>query len=180
MGAPRVQADATTPGSAGSLTAADARRCHPSVPQLSFHSPLGAVTLSEEDGAIVALDWGWGRDQDGTPLLLQAREQLCAYLDGELDHFDLPLFPAGTPYRRRVWSELQAIPFGSTRTYQELAHRIGGSAHSVGRANGANPIPILIPCHRVVARNGLGGYTGSEGLETKRTLLALEVRRFAA
>ena len=180
MAAPRVQADATAAGSAGSLTAADARRCHPPVPQLSFHSPLGAVTLSEEDGAIVALDWGWGRDQDQTPLLLQAREQLSAYLDGELDRFDLPLSPTGTPYRRRIWSALQAIPFGSTRTYQELAHQVGGSARSVGQANGANPIPILIPCHRVVARTGLGGYTGGEGLETKRTLLALEVRRFAA
>ncbi len=171
---------AATAAPAGRLTAADARRCHPPVPQLSFHSPLGAVTLSEEDGAIVALDWGWGRDQDATPVLLQARAQLCAYLDGELDRFDLPLSPAGTPYRRRVWSALQAIPFGNTRTYQELAQQVGGSARSVGQANGANPIPILIPCHRVVARTGLGGYTGGEGLETKRTLLALEVRRCAA
>ena len=150
------------------------------MPQLSLHSPLGAVTLSEEEGAIVALDWGWARDQDATGLLLQAREQLCAYLDGGLDRFDLPLLPSGTPYRRRVWAALQAIPFGGTRTYQDLAREVGGSARSVGQANGANPIPILIPCHRVVARTGLGGYSGGEGLQTKRTLLALEVRRAAA
>jgi len=128
------------------------------MPQLSFHTPLGALTLSEEDGAIVALDWGFGRDQGDTFLLRRGRDQLQAYFDGEGRNFDLPLAPAGSPYRRRVWAVLQQIPFGQTRTYAEIASIAGGSARSVGGANAANPIPILIPCHRVVGASGLGGY----------------------
>jgi methylated-DNA-[protein]-cysteine S-methyltransferase len=144
------------------------------VPQLSLQTPFGALTLSEEDGALVALDWGWGRDQADTPLLRQARDQLHAYLDGELRRFDLPLRPAGSAYQRRVWQALAEIPFGETRTYTQLAAAAGGSARSVGQANGLNPLPIILPCHRVVAARGLGGYSGAEGLDTKRALLALE------
>ncbi len=144
------------------------------MPQLSLQTPFGALTLSEEDGALVALDWGWGRDQAGTPLLRLARDQLNAYLDGALRRFDLPLRPAGSDYQRRVWQALAEIPFGETRTYTQLAAAAGGSARSVGRANGLNPLPIIVPCHRVVAARGLGGYSGAEGLDTKRALLALE------
>ncbi len=144
------------------------------MPQLSLHSPVGDITLSEEDGHIVALDWGWGRDQHETPLLLAARAQLDAYFDGARRTFDLPLAPAGSPYRRRVWEALCRIPYGETRTYGEIAAVAGGTARSVGQANGNNPIPIVIPCHRVVASTGLGGYSGGEGLFTKRALLALE------
>ncbi len=147
------------------------------MPQLSLHTPVGPLTLSEEDGAIVSLDWGWGRDQQATPLLIDGRDQLQAYFDGEIQDFDLPLAPAGTAYRQRVWSALRAIPFGSTASYAEIARRAGGSPRSVGGANGANPIPILIPCHRVVATDGLGGYSGAGGLATKRYLLALEQRQ---
>ncbi len=146
------------------------------MPQLSLHTPAGAISLAEEDGAIVALDWGWGRDQDETALLVRAREQMHAYFDGELTAFDLPLAPHGTPYRQRVWAALRAIPYGATRTYAELARMAGGGARSVGGANGANPIPILIPCHRVLAVGGIGGYSGGEGLVTKRLLLAVEAR----
>ena len=145
------------------------------MPQLSFRtSLLDALTVTEEDGAIVALDWGWGRDQVETPLLLEARRQLEAYFDNELLRFDLPLRPCGSGYRRRVWDAVAAIPYGETRTYAQVAAVAGGAARSVGGANGANPIPILIPCHRVVASAGLGGYSGGEGLETKRLLLQLE------
>ncbi len=144
------------------------------MPQLSFHTPLGAVTLSEEDGAIVSLDWGFARDQAATPLLERGRNQLHAYFDGELDRFDLPLAPRGTAYRQRVWEALRRIPYGRTACYGELAGQIGGSARSVGGANAANPIPILIPCHRVVANAGLGGYSGGEGILTKTWLLNLE------
>jgi methylated-DNA-[protein]-cysteine S-methyltransferase len=84
------------------------------------------------------------------------------------------LAPAGTPYRQRVWRALCEIPYGATRTYGELAASAGGSARSVGQANGSNPIPLIIPCHRVVAGSHLGGYSGGDGLETKRWLLALE------
>ncbi len=147
------------------------------MPQLSFRtSLLDALTVTEEEGAIVALDWGWGRDQAETPLLRAARTQIEEYLDGGRRAFDLPLRPCGTSYRRRVWAALGGIPFGQTRTYAEVAALAGGGARSVGGANGANPIPILIPCHRVVAAAGLGGYSGGEGLETKRRLLQLERR----
>jgi methylated-DNA-[protein]-cysteine S-methyltransferase len=144
------------------------------MPQLSFHTPLGALTLSEEDGAIVALDWGFGRDQEPTSLLREGQDQLQAYFDGALKKFDLPLAPSGTPYQRRVWEALLAIPYGSTCSYGAMAARIGGSPRAVGGANGANPIPIVIPCHRVVGSAGLGGYSGGDGLETKRWLIALE------
>jgi methylated-DNA-[protein]-cysteine S-methyltransferase len=144
------------------------------VPQLSLHTPLGDVTLSQESHALVSLDWGWGRDQTKTPLLCRAAETLHAYFDREVTAFNLPLAPAGTPYQQRVWAALQTIPYGQTRSYGEIAAAVGGTARSVGQANGANPIPILIPCHRVVAAGGLGGYSGAGGIETKRWLLALE------
>lgn len=144
--------------------------------QLSLHSPLGDISVSEADEAIVALDWGWGRDQHATPLLVRAREQLYAYFDRELTSFDLPLRPAGTPYQQRIWEALRAIPYGETRSYAELARAVGSKPRAVGRANAANPIPIIIPCHRVVASDGLGGYSGGDGLSTKRALLDLESR----
>jgi methylated-DNA-[protein]-cysteine S-methyltransferase len=146
------------------------------MPQLSLHTPLGDLTVSEEDGAIVALDWGRGRDQDATPLLLRARDQLQDYFDGTRTAFDLPLAPHGTAFRRKVWDALCTIPAGQTRSYLDIARQIGCRApRAIGQANGANPIPILIPCHRVVAADGsLGGYSGGEGEATKRYLLDLE------
>ena len=146
------------------------------MPQLSLHTPLGDLTVSEEQGAIVAVDWGWGRDQNETALLITARDQLHQYFDRKRTDFDLELAPHGTEYRRRVWTALCAIPSGQTRTYAEIARVAGGSARSVGQANGANPIPVLIPCHRVVAAADLGGYSGGDGLATKRFLLQLEAR----
>jgi methylated-DNA-[protein]-cysteine S-methyltransferase len=144
------------------------------VPQLSLHSPVGDITVFEEDGAIVSLDWGWVPYQDTSPLLKAAREQLQAYFDGTLTAFDLPLAPPGTDYRRLVWQALRDIPYGETRSYQAIAAQAGGSARSVGQANGHNPIPLIIPCHRVVATKHIGGYSGGDGLPTKRWLLALE------
>jgi methylated-DNA-[protein]-cysteine S-methyltransferase len=149
------------------------------VPQLSLHTPVGDLTISQEDGAIVALDWGWGRDQTETPLLLRAREQLHEYFNESRLAFELPLNPAGTEYRRKVWRALCDIPAAATRTYGEIAAVAGGSARSVGTANSRNPIPILIPCHRVVAGNGIGGYSGGDGLPTKHYLLDLEARAAA-
>lgn len=146
------------------------------MPQLSLHTPLGDLTVSEEEGAIVALDWGRGRDQAETALLRRARDQLQDYFDGARTVFDLPLAPHGTNFQRRVWDALRAIPAGQTRTYADIAREIGCRApRAIGQANGANPIPILIPCHRVVAADGtLGGYSGGEGAATKRYLLDLE------
>jgi methylated-DNA-[protein]-cysteine S-methyltransferase len=144
------------------------------VPQLSLHTPVGDITVFEEDGAIVSLDWGWVPNQASSPILDRARHQLQAYFDHELTEFDLPLAPAGTAYRRGVWRALCAIPYGETRSYQDIAIKVGGSARSVGQANGHNPIPLIIPCHRVVAATHIGGYSGGDGLPTKRWLLALE------
>jgi methylated-DNA-[protein]-cysteine S-methyltransferase len=147
------------------------------MPLLSLHTPVGDISLSEHDEAIVAVDWGWGSEQSATPLLRRAQDLLQRYFDGEPAAFDLPLAPlSGTAYQRAVWRALCAIPAGETRTYADLATTVGGHARAIGMASAANPIPILIPCHRVIARNGLGGYSGGDGVVTKRYLLALEAR----
>ena len=145
------------------------------MPQLSMHSPLGDLTLSEEDGKIVAVDWGWGRDQDATPVLKKAKAQLEDYFDGKLKKFDLPFAPSGTEFHKQVWRAMLRIPYGKTLTYGEIAAKLDASAQSVGTACGRNPLPVLIPCHRVVAAGGkLGGYSGAGGLDTKTALLRLE------
>lgn len=144
------------------------------MPQLSLHSPIGDLSVSEEDGAVVALDWGWGSEQTQTPLLVEAVRQLHAYFDGELTDFDLPLAPAGTDHQKRVWDAMCLIPYGGTLTYGELAREAGSIARATGTACGVNPIPVIIPCHRVLAGNSLGGYSGDGGVETKVALLRLE------
>jgi len=145
------------------------------MPQLSFLTPLGDLTLTEEDGAIIALDWGRGRDQGESDLLREARSQLQDYFDGARMAFDLPLLPAGTAFRKRVWAAMLEIPAGQTRSYGAIAGALGSAARAVGGACGANPIPILIPCHRIVGESGgIGGYSGGDGPATKRILLALE------
>jgi len=143
---------------------------------LSFHSPLGPLTLFEEDGAIIVLEWGRGPEDESSPLLNEAKKQLDAYFDRKLTTFDLPLAPPGTDFQNRVWQSMRKIPYGETRTYGDLAQDISSGARPVGTACGRNPIPIIIPCHRVVASTGLGGYTGQGGLETKTYLLKLEGR----
>ena len=147
------------------------------MPQLSLLTPLGDITLSEDDGVIVALDWGRGPEQQPTALLREARDQLHDYFDGKRRQFQLPLAPHGTPYQRRVWAALQTIPPGETRSYADVARAIASGPRAVGQANGKNPIPIIIPCHRVVAADGsIGGYSGLDGPDTKRFLLDLERR----
>jgi methylated-DNA-[protein]-cysteine S-methyltransferase len=144
------------------------------MPQLSMHSPIGDLTVSEEDGIVVAVDWGWGRDQTPSNFLRDAIEQLNEYFDGARQAFDLPLKPEGTAFDRAVWEEMLRIPYGEVRTYGALSKRLKASARAVGTACGRNPIPIIIPCHRVVASDGLGGYSGDGGIETKLALLARE------
>ncbi|MGK7860999.1 methylated-DNA--[protein]-cysteine S-methyltransferase [Falsiroseomonas sp. E2-1-a4] len=147
------------------------------MPQITCLTPTGDITISAEDDAIVALDWGRGRDQAPTPLLREAVAQLQDYFDGQRPAFDLPLAPFGSAFQQRVWAALRDIPAGETRTYGDLARLLGSSARAIGQANGRNPIPILIPCHRVVASGGrLGGYSGGDGPATKRMLLDLEQR----
>ena len=145
--------------------------------QLSLLTPLGDITVSEDEGAIVSLDWGRVEDQTPTPLLLRARDQLNDYFDGGTQGFDLPLNPYGTPFQRRVWAALSDIPYGARRSYADLARLLGSGPRAIGGANGRNPIPIIIPCHRCVAADGsLGGYSGLDGPATKQFLLDLETR----
>ena len=142
--------------------------------QLSTHSPIGDLTVSEEAGRIVALDWGWGRDQQETAVLARAVIQLHEYFDDRRRAFDLPLSPAGTEFQRAAWRQMSKIPYGGTQTYGELSAALKSVARAVGGACGANPIPVIIPCHRVLAANGIGGYSGEGGIETKIALLRLE------
>lgn len=145
------------------------------MPCLSITSPLGPLTIVTDDDAIVALDWGWSRESTESGLLSLANEQLARYFDGRLERFSLPLTPAGTSFQRRVWSSMTRIPYGQTQSYGDVAEDIGSSPRAVGTACGRNPIPIIIPCHRVVGNAGaMVGYSGGEGIETKRYLLALE------
>lgn len=119
-----------------------------------------------------------GERDDAAPVLVEAARQLRAYFAGELTDFDLPLAPRGTDYQRRVWDALRAVPYGRTATYAEIAATLGqprGASRAVGLANGRNPIPVVVPCHRVIGADGsLTGYAG--GLERKQLLLELERR----
>ncbi|MDR3671218.1 MAG: methylated-DNA--[protein]-cysteine S-methyltransferase [Holophaga sp.] len=154
-------------------------------------SPLGSIDLAvERSGALVYLGFSrpehrsrlpkaLDRDPDGLALdpepLAPVRRQLEEYFRGERRAFDLPLALRGTPFQLRVWAELQRIPYGATISYGELARRLGDPnlTRAVGAANGANPVSIIVPCHRVIGADGsLTGYGG--GLENKRALLALE------
>lgn len=142
--------------------------------RIAFASPVGPLIVTEIDGAITALGWGRATPDDETPLLAEARRQLAEYFAGKRTAFDLPLAPEGSAFQRAVCDAMLAIPFGETRTYGEIAADLGASAQAVGNACGANPIPILIPCHRVLGATGLGGYSGAGGIETKVALLRLE------
>lgn len=139
----------------------------------SLQPQVGWLTLVEEDGAITQVDWGQC-ETENSPVLRDACAQLTAYFDRTRTGFDLPLRPRGSDFQRKFYDTLCAIPYGETRTYGEIAAELGVSAQAIGQACGANPIPILIPCHRVLAANGLGGYSGAGGVEAKVALLKLE------
>lgn len=138
----------------------------------SVVTPFGPVTLVEVAGVIAALEW---RDApgEGSALLDEACRQLTAYFDGRLRVFDLA-FDWGAGVQEKVRRAMAAIPFGETRTYGEIAGAIGAPAQAVGQACGANPVPILIPCHRVLGRATLGGFSAPGGVETKVALLRHE------
>jgi methylated-DNA-[protein]-cysteine S-methyltransferase len=148
-------------------------------------SPVGELRLVERDGAITAIEFTPFHDGDGRvrgrrddthPLLVEAVRQLAAYFARDLKEFDLPLAPVGSAFQQRVWEQLRAIGYGETASYGQVAGRLGmtnAASRAVGLANGRNPIPIVIPCHRVIGANGtLTGYAG--GLERKQLLLELE------
>ena len=148
---------------------------------ITVSTPIGPLALDADDDGICLLSL------DGDPPLVSsaqsraarahltdAARQLGEYFDGRRTSFDLPLAMRGTPFQLQVWAALEHIPFGETISYGELARRVGRpkGPRAVGQANGKNPIPIIVPCHRVLASNGIGGYGG--GLAMKRTLLAVE------
>lgn len=143
---------------------------------ITVASPLGPLSVFEANDAIVALSWGAAPAEATTPLLTRAAGQLDAYFNGTLKQFDLPYTPAGSRFQKAVWDAMLRIPYGETRTYGDIARDLDdASPQAVGTACGANPIPILIPCHRVVgAGDSLGGYSGQGGVVTKRQLLELE------
>jgi methylated-DNA-[protein]-cysteine S-methyltransferase len=146
------------------------------MPALAMESPVGRLIIRERDGAIASVEWSRSeRATDTSAILRHAVAALDRYFVGELTDFDLPCAPAGTAFQRRVWDEMCRIPYGETITYGELARRVGSAPRAIGAACGANPIPIIVPCHRVVAAAGKpGGYSGAGGLDTKAWLLALE------
>lgn len=150
----------------------------------TLESPVGPILLTANDTALTnlymnqhrhAVDLPADAVEQETPLLTEAKRQLTAYFAGERQVFDLPLAPEGTEFQKKVWKQLEAIPYGETISYGELATRVGNAnaSRAVGLANGRNPISIIVPCHRVIGANGkLVGYGG--GLSNKEVLLGLE------
>ena len=148
-------------------------------------SPIGDLRIVERDNKITQIEFSPFRDHDGrprgarsddNPVLVEAVAQLQAYFARELKEFDLPLAPVGSTFQMSVWDQLVQIGYGDTASYGEIARRLGKSnaaSRAVGVANGSNPIPIVIPCHRVIGADGtLTGYAG--GIERKQALLEIE------
>src|SRR5690349_16199804 len=146
-------------------------------------SPIDRLIVASDGAAIVGVwmanaepdERNWANRCGRDDLLVETRRQLAAYFAGRLERFDVPLAPNGTEFQRRVWGALREIPFGVTISYADLARRVSNVAavRAVGAANGRNPIPIIVPCHRVIGSDGsLTGFGG--GLERKRWLLEHE------
>ncbi|MEM9750217.1 MAG: methylated-DNA--[protein]-cysteine S-methyltransferase [Pseudomonadota bacterium] len=137
---------------------------------------LRVIAFPQEDGEAAAPPDDWVREDDA---FITAQTQLTEYFDGRRTAFDLDLDPRGTPFQKKVWARLPEVPFGETATYGEIAKAIGApkASRAVGAANGRNPLPIVVPCHRIIGSGGaLTGFAG--GLPLKRRLLALEARVF--
>jgi methylated-DNA-[protein]-cysteine S-methyltransferase len=145
-----------------------------------FASPVGRLALEADGEALTGVRWaGTGeRARDNShllPVLKEARHQLERYFARKLEAFDLPLAARGTDFQKSVWKMMREIPYGETATYGGMAMALGSGPRAVGMACGRNPIPIIVPCHRVLGSGGKeGGFSGGQGLPTKRKLLALE------
>ena len=146
-------------------------------------APIGRLIVASDGSAIAGVwmanaspdDEHWADQRGDDAVLAQAREELAAYFDGRLREFTVPLAPNGTEFQMRVWTALTKIPYGTTISYADLARRLRNSAavRAVGAANGRNPIPVIVPCHRVIGSDGsLTGFGG--GLDRKRWLLQHE------
>ena len=137
------------------------------------NSPVGPLSVVVQRGAVVKLDW-CVLEGTSDPVSTEAITQLAQYFAGDRQVFDLPLAPQVSEFQSRFGAALVAIPFGETRTYGDLAQELGVPAQAIGQACGANPIPIIIPCHRVLGATGLGGFSGAGGVEGKVQLLRHE------
>ena len=152
---------------------------HP-IQTLTIDSPIGPIAVDVADDAVVALHLLGNRkapvsDNSEHQLLHITASQIEDYFSTRRQSFDLPIMLHGTPFRCRTWEALACIPFGQTRSYGDIASEIGSAARAVGGACGANPITLVIPCHRLVAAGGsLGGFSGGTGRDTKQWLLQHE------
>lgn len=141
--------------------------------ETTVETPTGPMILREDAGAIVCAEWGEG-GRDDTALLRRAAAQLRAYFVDPSAAFDLPLRVERSKFQQAVCDAMLAIPLGETRTYGALSKQLGVPAQAIGQGCGGNPIPVIIPCHRVLGANGLGGFSGLGGVETKVWLLKHE------
>ncbi|HQS15951.1 methylated-DNA--[protein]-cysteine S-methyltransferase [Reyranella sp.] len=141
-------------------------------------SPVGRLAVEADHDAVTSVRWsngGSAGDTSTTPVLEEAVRQLEQYFARKRTRFDLPLAARGTDFQKSVWNMMCEIPFGGTATYGGMAMALGSGPRAVGMACGRNPIPIIVPCHRVLGSGGKeGGFSGGQGLPTKRQLLALE------
>lgn len=144
----------------------------------TIDSPIGPLYVIAEAGCIVRFGFGPAAEPDSPSNLTKAAADWSrAYFEGAAEPCELPLWPAPSPFQEKVRAAMLAIPFGGTRTYGEIAADLSGSPRAVGQACGRNPIPLIVPCHRVLAAGGaLGGFSGGDGLPTKKRLLAHETR----
>ena len=140
----------------------------------TVRTPVGLMLLVQEGEGLTRLRWSDALVSDDSELLDEAESQLEAYFAGTLAHFQLPLRYHCSDFQQSACEAMAQIPYGSTITYGEMARNLGSSAQAVGVACGGNPFPVIIPCHRVLAANGIGGYSGEGGIETKISLLKME------
>ena len=142
---------------------------------LSLASPVGTLSVFENQGQIIAVKWGDQIEGKATDILVEARSQLNAYFSGKLKSFTLPLNISGSAFQKSVCQLMLEIPYAETLTYGDIAKKLNSSAQPVGGACGRNSIPIIIPCHRVMgAKDKMTGFSGSGGVKTKEALLRHE------
>ncbi len=148
------------------------------MPSLTINTPTGPMTLTENGEAITHVVWNGAKRNDDGELLRLAAKQIYEYFDGSRTSFDLPLRVEGSDFQRAVCDAMSAIPFGETVTYGDISKKLDIPAQAIGQACGGNPIPLIIPCHRVLSANGLGGFSGDggglNGIELKVQLLRHE------
>ena len=138
-------------------------------------TPFGPIAITAKGAAITAITWVTSKPTGDTdPLVAEAARQIGDYFEGHRRDFNLPLLVEGSEFQRAVCAAMQAIPFGETRTYGDIAKQLGAPAQAIGQACGNNPVPIIIPCHRVLGARGLGGFSARGGVETKVALLRHE------